>query len=61
MSVRYVVRPCDNLGSVKGLKRDRTWVVVRKHDGQEQVVADLFTRKAAYEYKRQCEREEVQP
>lgn len=30
---RYKVDPCDNLGSVEGLKRDRTWVVVDRETG----------------------------
>ena len=28
MRNRYIVRPCDNCGSIEGLKRDRTWDVI---------------------------------
>lgn len=34
MAKRYKVDPCDNLGSVEGLKRDRTWCVVDRETGR---------------------------
>ena len=57
MRGRYVVQPCDNLGTVEGLERDRTWLVVLKSEGDEEVVAELSTRAAAYTYKQERERE----
>jgi hypothetical protein len=47
MSPRYVVRPCDNDGTVEGLKRDRTWSVVDLSIADDHVVADLDARTAA--------------
>lgn len=42
---RFVVRPCDNLGSVEGLVRDRTWQVYdTKSDTYE---SEHVTRSAA--------------
>ena len=69
MNTRYVVRACDNDGSVEGLARDRTWDVVEKtattaHGTTEAVVASVLTRADAYAVKRRFEAEaevEVKP
>lgn len=42
---RYVVRPCDNLGSVADAKRDRQWDVIDTHN--DQTVSNHDTRKEA--------------
>jgi hypothetical protein len=54
VKVRFIVRPCDNCGSVEGLVRDRTWVVIRKLGGEECVVADVPTRAQAYAISREA-------
>lgn len=41
---RYVVRPCDNMGTVADLKRDRTWSVIDRSIADDHVVADLDRR-----------------
>jgi hypothetical protein len=59
-SYRYVVRPCDNDGSIEGLVRDRTWDVVCKDGAQEWPAATYPTRREAYAAKRELEEEGVQ-
>lgn len=51
MKRRYVVQPMDNLGTVEGLKRDRTWLVVDATTGY--CVEDCDTRARARELARQ--------
>ncbi len=42
---RYIVKPCDNLGSVPGAKRGRQWDVLdTKEDDTDYVVATFDTR-----------------
>ena len=65
-TTRYVVRACDNGGSVEGLVRDRTWLIVEKVKGEdgftrERVVADVLTRAQAYAIKRGYEADMVAP
>lgn len=44
---RFVVRPCDNDGTVEGLERDRTWLVWDRCE--QRYVSEHLTRKRAYE------------
>lgn len=45
MRPRYVTRPCDNLGTIADLKRDRTWLVW--DTSNDSFVADHDTRASA--------------
>lgn len=50
---RYVVRACDNHGTVAGLRRDRTWSVIDQCVGDgfaPGVIADLDARKTARQH-----------
>jgi hypothetical protein len=53
---RYAVEACDNLGTVDGLRRDRTWVVVDRQTIRQEraiVVAEFDRRTDARD---ECER-----
>ncbi len=43
----FRVVACDNLGTVQGLTRDRTWDVVHTVDGCQLVVGSFTTREEA--------------
>lgn len=51
MRRRYVVRPCDNGGTVEGLARDRTWAIIDTETGA--CVADYDRRKDARDESRE--------
>lgn len=52
---RYIVEPCDNLGSIEGLVRDRTWAVVEVTPVRRECIGDYETRAEAYAAKRELE------
>jgi hypothetical protein len=54
---RYVVRPCDNLGTLSDAKRDRTWSVVDRSTGK--VVADRDVRKDARDLAKEMNNEQI--
>ena len=57
---RYVVRACDNYGSIEGLERDRTWDVICKARGEEHIMGTFLTRREAYAQRRSLESEAVE-
>lgn len=56
-AARYVVEACDNCGSVEGLVRDRTWLLVEVTAEERTYVGEYLTRVEAYTAKRERELE----
>ena len=52
---RFVVEACDNCGTVEGLNRDRTWLVMEVSPAGRVCVGDYDTRAEAYAGKRECD------